>query len=98
MNEHKSDLSRLKNEKDSLQEALKGKTAEVRQTLLMELTKVEDDMKRHFAQQKSENQRLVQQIMNLKVEKTSLTNQLIALQRRISDLEMQVGNDDIKYA
>ena len=98
MNEHKSDLARLKNEKDSLQEALKNKTAEVRQTLLMELTKVEDDMKRHFAQQKSENQRLVQQIMNLKVEKTSLTNQLIALQRRISDLEMQVGNDDIKYA
>jgi chromosome segregation ATPase len=98
MNEHKSDLSRLKNEKDSLQEALKNKTAEVRQTLLMELTKVEDDMKRHFSQQKSENQRLVQQIMNLKVEKTSLTNQLIALQRRISDLEMQVGNDDIKYA
>jgi chromosome segregation ATPase len=98
MNEHKSDLARLKNEKDSLQEALKGKTTEVRQTLLLELTKVEDDMKRHFAQQKSENQRLVQQIMNLKVEKTGLTNQLIALQRRISDLEMQVGNDDIKYA
>jgi hypothetical protein len=98
MNEHKSDLGRLKNEKDYLQESLKNKTAEVRQTLLMELTKVEDDMKRHFAQQKSENQRLVQQIMNLKVEKTSLTNQLIALQRRISDLEMQVGNDDIKYA
>ena len=31
-----------------------------------------------------------------KVEKTALQNQLIALQRRISDLEMQVGTDDVK--
>ncbi len=96
MNDHKSDLLKLKNEKESLQEKLKGRTFEVRQGLLMELTKVEDDMKRHFAQQKSENQRLVQQIISLKTEKTSLQNQLIALQRRINDLEMQVGSDDIK--
>jgi hypothetical protein len=26
-----------------------------------------------------------------------LQNQLIALQRRISDLEMQVGTDDVKF-
>ncbi len=96
MNDHKTDLLKLKNEKESLQDKLKGRTKEVREGLLEELSKVDEDMKRHFNSQKNENMKLVQQIISLKTEKTSLQNQLIALQRRISDLEMQVGNDDVK--
>ena len=92
MNGHKKDVTSLKNEKDTLQEILKMKTHEVKVNLLQELNKVEDEMKRHFAHQSSENGRLQQ----LKAEKTALQNQLIALQRRISDLEMQVGTDDVK--
>jgi hypothetical protein len=99
MNTHKKDVNQLKLDKDSLTETLKKKTSDVKVTLIQELGKVEDEMKRHFAHQKSENTRLQQQISHLKTEKTVLQNQLIALQRRISDLEMQVGNDDnIKYA
>jgi len=98
MNIHKQDVNNLKLEKDSIQETLKSKTHEVKTTLLQELNKVEEDMKRHFSHQKAENSRLQQQISQLKSEKTVLQGQLIALQRRIGDLEMQVGNDDIKYA
>ena len=97
MNNHKKDVVSLKNEKDTLQEILKMKTHEVKNTLLQELNKVEDEMKRHFSHQTSENSRLQQQITSLKAEKTALQNQLIALQRRISDLEMQVGTDDVKF-
>ena len=96
MNGHNKDVTSLKNEKDTLQEILKMKTHEVKVNLLQELNKVEDEMKRHFAHQSSENGRLQQQIASLKAEKTALQNQLIALQRRISDLEMQVGTDDVK--
>ncbi len=98
MNKHKKEVNSLKIEKDNLQDSLKKKTNEVKSTLLSELTRVEDEMKRNFAHQKAENSRLQQQISQLKTEKTVLQNQLIALQRRISDLEMQVGNDDVKYA
>lgn len=98
MNTHKKDVTSLKNEKDTLQEILKLKTHEVKTTLVQELNKVEEEMKRHFSHQKAENARLQQQISLLKTEKTVLQNQLIALQRRITDLEMQVGNDDVKYA
>jgi chromosome segregation ATPase len=98
MNTHKKDVTSLKNEKDTLQEILKLKTHEVKTTLVQELNKVEEEMKRHFSHQKAENSRLQQQISLLKTEKTVLQNQLIALQRRITDLEMQVGNDDVKYA
>lgn len=97
MNTHKKDVTSLKNEKDTLQEILKLKTHEVKTTLVQELNKVEEEMKRHFSHQKAENSRLQQQISLLKTEKTVLQNQLIALQRRITDLEMQVGNDDVKY-
>lgn len=97
MNAHKKDVTALKTEKDTLQEMLKIKTHEVKQTLSQELNKVEEEMKRHFSHQKAENSRLQQQISQLKTEKTVLQNQLIALQRRITDLEMQVGNDDVKY-
>ena len=97
MNNHKKDVVSLKNEKDTLQEILKMKTHEVKNTLLQELNKVEDEMKRHFSHQTSENSILQQQITSLKAEKTALQNQLIALQRRISDLEMQVGTDDVKF-
>ena len=97
MNTHKKDVVSLKNEKDTLQEILKLKTHEVKNTLLQELNKVEDEMKRHFSHQTSENSRLQQQITSIKAEKTALQNQLIALQRRISDLEMQVGTDDVKF-
>ena len=97
MNTHKKVVVSLKNEKDTLQEILKLKTHEVKNTLLQELNKVEDEMKRHFSHQTSENSRLQQQITSLKAEKTALQNQLIALQRRISDLELQVGTDDVKF-
>ena len=97
MNNHKKDVIRLKTEKDHLQETLKNKTGSVKTNLLQDLYKVEDEMKRHFSHQTSENGRLQQKITSLKAEKTALQNQLIALQRRISDLEMQVGNDDIKF-
>lgn len=98
MNTHKKDVTSLKTEKDTLQEMLQLKAREVKTTLVQELNKVEDEMKRHFSHQKAENSRLQQQITQLKTEKTVLQNQLIALQRRITDLEMQVGNDDVKYA
>ncbi len=68
MNKHKKEVNTLKLEKDSLQENLKKRTVEVKQTLIQELGKVEDEMKRHFSHQRSENTRLQQQISGLKTE------------------------------
>lgn len=94
INLHKSDVNSLKTEKDSIQENLRNKHEEVKNTLLGDLNKVEEEMKRHFGHQKAENSRLQQQISQLKTEKTVLNQQLISLQKRINDLEIQVGNDD----
>lgn len=94
MNFHKKEVQILRSEKDTLENVLNMKTQDVRKSLMNEIYRVEEEMKRHFAHQKAENNRLQQQINQLKGEKTALQQQLLALQRRISELELQVGNDE----
>jgi chromosome segregation ATPase len=94
MNFHKKEVQILRSEKDTLENVLNMKINDVRKSLMNEIARVEDEMKRHFAHQKAENSRLQQQITQLKGEKTSLQQQLLALQRRISELETQIGAED----
>ena len=94
LNFHKKEVSILKSEKETLESVLTVKTQDVRKTLVNELFRVEEEMKRHYAHQKAENSRLQQQVTTLKGEKTALEQQMLALQRRIAELEDQIGNDD----
>lgn len=64
------------------------KTQEVRKTLTNENFKVEEEMKRHYAHQKTENSRLQQQVTALRGEKTALDMQLIELERRMAEVEL----------
>jgi len=90
------DIKVLEKEKDEHQKVLKQKTEDMKKSLLVELADVEKEMKKHLVVQKDENIRLQKLITQLKSEKTVLMSKLVALQRRISDMENQVGNDDLK--
>jgi len=92
--QHKKDVQHLKSEKDSLQSVLTIKTTDVKEALFDELKGLESEMRRHFNHQKAENSRLQQQVTVLRGEKTSLHQQLIGLQRRINELEMQIGTEE----
>ena len=92
-----TDIKELEKEKDEHKEELKQKTEDMKKTLIVELNNVEVEMKKHLAVQKDENTRLQKLITQLKGEKTVLMNKLIALQRRITDMENQVGTDDLKF-
>lgn len=92
-----SEIKVVEKEKEEHQKYLKEKTEKMKETLLVELNNVEEEMKKHLIVQKEENTRLQKMITALKGEKTVLLNKLIALQRRISDMEGQVGNDDLKF-
>ena len=69
----------------------------MKKNLIIELNNVEVEMKKHLNVQKEENVRLQKLITQLKGEKNVLMNKLIALQRRITDMENQVGHDDLKF-
>ena len=90
---NKRDVQLLRSEKDSLESALNAKIMELRKYLMNELSRIEDEMKRHFVHQKQENNRMQQQITGLKGEKTAMQQLLLKLQRRLSDLESQIGNE-----
>ena len=92
-----TDIKALQQEKEEHRTFLKTKTEEMKKSLLVELNTVEEEMKKHLLVQKDENTRLQKLITALKGEKTVLLNKLIALQRRISDMEGQVGHDDLKF-
>ena len=92
-----SDIKELEKEKNEHKDELKQKTEDMKKTIIVELNNVEVEMKKHLSVQKDENTRLQKLITQLKGEKTVLMNKLIALQRRITDMENQVGTDDIKF-
>ncbi|CAE8699783.1 unnamed protein product [Polarella glacialis] len=70
-----------------------GQLQELKKTMVGDVQRMQDEVKRHFAQQKAENGRLQQQVTTLKGEKTSLQQQILGLQRRIQEIEEQVGAD-----
>ena len=88
---HKKEVSVLRQEKETLENVITLKTQEVRKTLTNENFKVEEEMKRYYAHQKAENSRLQQQATALRGEKTALDMQLIELERRMAEVECQVG-------
>jgi chromosome segregation ATPase len=94
MNFHKKEVQLLRSEKDTLEKVLDMKVSDVRKSLMNEISRVEDELKRHLAHQKAENSRLQQQINKLKDEKTELAGQMMHLQNRIDELERQIGSDD----
>ena len=91
-----TDIKELEKEKNEHKEELKQKTEDMKKTLIVELNNVEVEMKKHLTVQKEENTRLQKLITQLKGEKTVLMSKLVALQRRISDMENQVGTGDLK--
>ena len=94
MQYHKKEVQVLRSEKETLESVLTMKTQDVRKTLTNENFKVEEEMKRHYAFQKAENSRIQQQVTALRGEKTALDMQLLEMERRMAELEVQVGHEE----
>ncbi|CDW89746.1 phosphoesterase family [Stylonychia lemnae] len=91
---HKKEVQNMRAEKESLENVLALKAQEVRKTLTNEANRIEEELKRNLAQQRAENTKLSQQISAIKTEKTQLQKNLLALQKRIQELELQIGGED----
>ena len=69
------------------------KQNDTRKALTNELHRVEEEVKRHYANQKAESSRLQQQVTNLKTEKTALEKEIVRMTKRIEELEAAIGKD-----
>lgn len=93
----KDEILRLLKERELYDNILEDSTSKDKNELLKDLEVVMKDMDGYFDKQKRENEELQLKIARLKTQKTVLQGKFIALQRRISNLEAQVGSDEINF-
>lgn len=89
----RQEIESLRNDKQNIEQHYQAQLQELKKTMVADVQRMQDEVKRHFAQQKADNTRLQQQITTLKGEKTSLQQQILGLQRRIQEIEEQIGCD-----
>merc|ERR1719207_426458 len=89
----RQEIESLRNDKAGIEDHYRGQLQELKKTMVSDVQRMQEEVKRHFGQQKAENQRLQQQVTTLKGEKTSLQQQILGLQRRIQEIEEHIGTD-----
>merc|ERR550514_2288271 len=89
----RQEIESLRNDKSNIEEHYQAQLQELKKTMVSDVQRMQDEVKRHFSHQKAENSRLQQQVTTLKGEKTSLQQQILGLQRRIQEIEEQIGSD-----
>lgn len=87
------EVQRLRAEKDTIDNELNHQSVDAREMLQGEVTAAEEEMQRHISNQKAENSRLQIQITQLKADKAKLQEQVIALTKRVQDIENSLGHD-----
>ena len=55
------------------------------------ITKMDAEIQKSLSHQKAENSRLDQQINQLKIDQNIIKNQLLIVQKRIEDIQLQIG-------
>mmetsp|Transcript_2343 Transcript_2343/g.4941 ORF Transcript_2343/g.4941 Transcript_2343/m.4941 type:complete len:124 (+) Transcript_2343:86-457(+) len=89
----RQEIDSLRSDKSNIEQHYQTQLEELKKTMVGDVQRMQEEVKKHFMQQKSENARLQQQITTLKGEKTSLQQQILGLQRRIQEIEEHIGTD-----
>merc|ERR1719389_1462259 len=89
----RQEIESLRNDKANVESQYQGQLQEMKKAMATDVGRMQEEVKKHFQQQKAENGRLQAQITTLKGEKTSLQQQILGLQRRIQEIEEHIGTD-----
>merc|ERR1712170_267958 len=89
----KGHMQTIKHENQSGTSGMQGQLNDIRRYFQADIQRMEEEFRVQVNLQKSENVRLQQQLTTLKGEKTSIHQQIIALQRRIEEIEEEIGHE-----
>merc|ERR1719343_316213 len=89
----RQEIESLRGDKSNIEQHYGAQLQEMKKTMVADVQKVSEEVRKHFQNQKAENNRLQTQITTLKAEKTALQQQLLGLQRRIQEIEEHIGTD-----
>ncbi len=96
MNEDKNAVDTTKAKKDEMDTNMTREVEKIRHDLYDKLNRMLDDMKNHQSNQRAEALKLQQEISILKKEKLELYQRVTDMQRRVSDMEITIGQDYLK--
>merc|ERR550532_3585653 len=83
----RQEIESLRGDKSNIEQHYEEQLKEMKGAMVSDVQTLSEEVKKHFNNQKAENQRLQQQISTLKGEKTTLQQQLLGLQRRVQEIE-----------
>merc|ERR1719401_1171113 len=86
-------MQTIKNENMSSTNGMQGQLNDIKKYFQADIARMQEEFRVQLRLQESENVRLQQQVTQLKGEKTSMHQQKIALQRRIEELEEEIGHE-----
>merc|ERR1719163_1571518 len=89
----KGHMNTIKTENQSGTSGMQGQLNDIKRYFQADIQRMNDEFKVQLKLQEAENVRLQQQVTQLKGEKTSIHQQIIALQRRIEEIEDEIGHE-----
>merc|ERR1719443_1155976 len=89
----KSHMQTIKTENMSSSTGMQGQLQDIKRYFQADIQRMSEEFRVQQKLQESENVRLQQQVTTLKGEKTSIHQQIIALQRRVEEIEEEIGHE-----
>lgn len=94
--EHKKQFKYFRDSQENMEEVIVNKGDQLKENIEISIQKMDGEIQKSLSHQKAENSRLQQQINQLTIDEGIIKNQLIFLQKRIEDIELQVGQEYLK--
>mmetsp|Transcript_22478 Transcript_22478/g.41373 ORF Transcript_22478/g.41373 Transcript_22478/m.41373 type:complete len:130 (+) Transcript_22478:123-512(+) len=89
----KGHMQSIKNENTNSTGGMQGQLNDIKRYFQADIQRMGEEFRVAQKLQEAENVRLQQQVTQLKGEKTSIHQQIIALQRRIEEIEEEIGHE-----
>ena len=93
--EQKKNFKSFRSNQENLQELIAQKGDQLKDNIESSIQKMDGEIQKSLSHQKAENSRLQQQITQLNTDNTIIKNQLLAVQKRIDDIALQIGQDPL---
>lgn len=93
--EQKKNFKSFRSNQENLEELIAQKGDQLKDNIESSIQKMDGEIQKSLSHQKAENSRLQQQITQLNTDNTIIKNQLLAVQKRIDDIALQIGQEPL---
>ena len=93
MNDHKKDFKEFQGGNENIPEYIDEKAKQIEDNVGSSITRMDGEVQKSLSHQKAENSRLQQQISQLNTDQIVIKNQLLNIQKRIDDIQLQIGDN-----